>query len=342
MPGVLSTLLSVDVSKGVRIAVLAGGVGLSALLFCWKTPSRAVCTADEKYEKKSADEKMKLLYTRCRGWEGDAREYPEKNEFAHFLLDESYGPTFAYYSDELYTGQRKSIHPVGCVASGVFESFNNHPYSGVFTSEANPIIIRLSHAGQPKGNISIPGMAVKFLRDGLPSVNVFALNSFEGIEGGNFFSVDLSNHLPHPKAVANKIASLKFGAFSPHSTMVGISEFAEATQDGTPVEGEPNFPFQLRFVPNPNLATAPQFVNAAHDTPLGELMETIPMGTVLYTVLAIEYPEAPAKPIGAIRTTSPLIHSKYGDEKLFFRHQRMNDDLERRPEWRDHVTKSGY
>lgn len=41
--------------------------------------------------------------------------------------------------------------------------------------------------------------------------------------------------------------------------------------------------------------------------------------------------------VGRIWTESLTTTSIWGDEKLFFRHQRFNDDLTQRPEWFDHV-----
>lgn len=43
------------------------------------------------------------------------------------------------------------------------------------------------------------------------------------------------------------------------------------------------------------------------------------------------------KLIGRIHTTSITTPSLWGDEHMFFRHMRFNDDLARRPEWFDHV-----
>lgn len=41
--------------------------------------------------------------------------------------------------------------------------------------------------------------------------------------------------------------------------------------------------------------------------------------------------------IGTLRLDSPLVTSKFGDESLFFRHQKMDEDLALHPEWRAFV-----
>ena len=41
--------------------------------------------------------------------------------------------------------------------------------------------------------------------------------------------------------------------------------------------------------------------------------------------------------VGRIHTTSRTTTSLWGDRVLFFRHERFNDDLVRRPDWFDHI-----
>ena len=43
--------------------------------------------------------------------------------------------------------------------------------------------------------------------------------------------------------------------------------------------------------------------------------------------------------IGTLVTDSETTRSYYGDEKLLFRHQKLEDDLELRPEWAEHEKK---
>ena len=41
--------------------------------------------------------------------------------------------------------------------------------------------------------------------------------------------------------------------------------------------------------------------------------------------------------IGKIVTTSDMVTSMYGDTKLFFRHVRFEEDLDKKPEWLPHI-----
>lgn len=43
--------------------------------------------------------------------------------------------------------------------------------------------------------------------------------------------------------------------------------------------------------------------------------------------------------IGELRLTSDLFRSKWGDDKMFFRHQKMDDDLKFNPAWEPFVAR---
>jgi len=61
---------------------------------------------------------------------------------------------------------------------------------------------------------------------------------------------------------------------------------------------------------------------------------------VLFDVYALDEPiglGGEEKLIGRVWTESLTTTSLWGDVALFFSHQRINDDLARRPEWFDHV-----
>ena len=66
----------------------------------------------------------------------------------------------------------------------------------------------------------------------------------------------------------------------------------------------------------------------------------IPVGHELFEVWAMENPEAMGGSfyqIGHIEMTSEMVTSLYGDTRLFFRHVRTEEDLEERPEWKEHI-----
>ena len=59
---------------------------------------------------------------------------------------------------------------------------------------------------------------------------------------------------------------------------------------------------------------------------------------MLYEVIALEYPGAPEYHIANIVLDEQMVTSKWADEKMFFRHSRMDDDLRFHPEWASELT----
>ena len=174
---------------------------------------------------------------------------------------------------------------------------------------------------------------MKFLRSGIDSANVLAMGS--GQESWNFFKNDVMNHLPPPSEnFESMLFALRFRTATPHIGQVGISEWGRATEDGE-VEPKLEFPYRLRFHPSGKIV----FPDSFHG-PINEDLITLPMGTKLYDVFALDKPEemgGTEKMIGEVVLTSNLITSKWGDKKLFFRHQDMVEDLRHRPEWSKHT-----
>ena len=67
---------------------------------------------------------------------------------------------------------------------------------------------------------------------------------------------------------------------------------------------------------------------------------TIPTGTILYKVLALDKPlelGGSERQIAELVLTAPLTTSRWGDEHLFFRHQTMEDDTSLQPAWSQHL-----
>eukprot|EP01064_Diplonema_japonicum_P018392 TRINITY_DN2707_c0_g6_i1.p1 TRINITY_DN2707_c0_g6~~TRINITY_DN2707_c0_g6_i1.p1 ORF type:complete len:352 (+),score=67.46 TRINITY_DN2707_c0_g6_i1:54-1058(+) len=320
--------------KKTAMVVSGTGVGVASWLrWCWKSPTQHYA-ADVKYESLVAEEKAKLLWTRC-AEDTTPSTYPgTKDLLFDFLLAQNFHATMWYESDEMHPKtKKKNIHTIGGVCAGVFESSGDHDYTGVFASKSNPIIFRMSY-GEKQSRAAVPGIAVKFLRTGVPSANIMAMKDLNGVQTGNFFATPLRNHIHKTENFLFKMIEQKFAYFSPHARMLGLSEFGTATVDGKPVEKKDVvFPFCLLFEPNPELAEKPEWKNLNWDYPMEELFPHVPAGTMLYTISAFAEPGAPAKKIGVIKSTTPIISSKYGDEKLFFKHIRMDADLELRPEW---------
>ena len=69
----------------------------------------------------------------------------------------------------------------------------------------------------------------------------------------------------------------------------------------------------------------------------------IPNHTRLYTLIAFLHPwDKNGIVLGDLELTSKCVTSTYGDKKLFFRHQYIEDDVKLRPQWADAYFKDCY
>merc|ERR1711862_1017540 len=180
-------------------------------------------------------------------------------------------------------------------------------------------------------------MGIKFLRDGRESANLVAMYSLGGqpCEETNFFEHVWSNHIPATSDFGLKLVVDKFWQGSSCPQMVGLSDFA--TTDANTPAAPGSFPFELQFAPRSGIWGEPDFVHVDCDCmdydECVHNLEAIPNGTPLFVVWARASPGALLMPIGNITLTSKLAASAFGDEQLFFQHQRMEDDFAIHPEW---------
>ena len=128
----------------------------------------------------------------------------------------------------LFYGHReKFIHTVGVVATAEWRSVGDHSYTGVFTGSQH-VIIRLSLATRPdpRRMRTIPGIALKFLRDGVTSGNLVAMFSVDGQQSWNFFRNNFTNHIPSFQSPALFPLGVKFATASRNIQQVGLSDMA--------------------------------------------------------------------------------------------------------------------
>mmetsp|Transcript_30912 Transcript_30912/g.46932 ORF Transcript_30912/g.46932 Transcript_30912/m.46932 type:complete len:351 (-) Transcript_30912:98-1150(-) len=300
---------------------------------------------DSSYEYLTAAEKETIL------WEKVQETAGTKGSFSPFRLLQMFSkdlsPTVDHYSDFIPYEGGKPFHSVGAVATVKFDtSDNNSTFTGIFAEGSHHGVIRLSLALGIANSKYVPGLALKFLRNGMYSANVMAMESIDGQESGNFFERDFSNHITEAKLFTRKILERKFARTYAPPGMVGLSDIASFTEQGSPVcqDEEPCdivFPYELILKPNPMLRE--QFVDAApSEEGLEELVSAIPAGTKLYDVYARAEPQdTDLIPLGTLETTSEFLYSKFGDNELFFRHQRITDDFALRPEWNTNQRRRG-
>ncbi len=239
-------------------------------------------------------------------------------------------------SDESPNPWKKAIHAHGSVAKIKFIPTSSTPFTGLFKG-VDCGFLRLSVTGDPSDRGFAPGLAVKFLIDGHPSGNFSALVSLTGQgKNHNIFANEFSNIVPVANEFGPKFINWIFTRVTRYPTKLYLEDMAKIDQKGES-QTNPYYPYQIFLVPNPNL----KFSENPHD--FREDLASISSGISLFSVYGID-PEKletdsqkisdivdrpgyrqKATLIGHITTSSAFVSSLYGDNLLFFRHQRFGN-----------------
>lgn len=285
--------------------------------------------SSENYLKLSSNEKLSLLWNEISKDQTSFGFYSGFEVAKIFLSDLSV--TFNHKGDVLPINRKKLIHTTGNIAKAEWISTGDHPYTGIFTGSTN-MLLRFSIAKKidsskksadgALGNFA-PGISLKFLRDGTDSANLVAMFSTGGQSSWNPFKNDFTNNfsLGNP-SLAEKALATKFSSVTNNISAVGLKDMAQYGQDGKKIENI-KFPFKLIFRPASDVNS--KFSDEYTEYFTEQLLKINP-DTVLYNIYAIDSPGCPEVKIGKIVTKTNLIKSKFGDEKLFFRHGLIDDD----------------
>ena len=220
-------------------------------------------------------------------------------------------------SDFMPEGRQKIVHTYGSVAKFEFIPAEDTPYTGLFTG-VQCGLIRLSLAVRPNV-IVMPGAALKFFIDGIASRNIQLLYKFGGQPTYNFFANELTNRLQSLPPPLSTPLKATFGTVTRDPLKVSLRPMSLVNQEGFMVSSiVAKFPKTLVFVPNKSL----KFSAMPHE--IRSDIDQIPSGTVLYEVYAADSNQR--EYLGVVRTTSPFISSSFGDNNLFFNHQRVELD----------------
>eukprot|EP00927_Polykrikos_kofoidii_P025441 TRINITY_DN22844_c0_g1_i1.p1 TRINITY_DN22844_c0_g1~~TRINITY_DN22844_c0_g1_i1.p1 ORF type:complete len:410 (-),score=49.83 TRINITY_DN22844_c0_g1_i1:138-1367(-) len=276
------------------------------------------------YESRTAAQKQELVLAHVQS-DTSPGTYPNRLSVLAGVISESVMVSFDASSDVFPESRKKYIHSVGMVGGISFVSVGGHPYTGVFEG-AQHGLIRLSSAAKPGGSFT-PGAAFKFFRDGRRSANFVAMPSLDGqpCSNSNFFANDFKTHISATNNFGLKLIAAKFWQASYCPLMVGLSDVASATDDVF----NSVFPFELVLHPLVNVSCPCD----AYTTTFAAALSKLELGTKLFEVRAIKQFGDPSTVIGHIELSTKLTTSKFGDEQLFFRHQRMEDDFALKPEW---------
>lgn len=272
-------------------------------------------TLPDNYQSLSGKKKLDILWKNC--LEDTTGVGHASNLEACVTFLRNMNDTFDHASDERPWKRKKPIHATGPVVKARFDTVPFTPYTGIFKGCSN-VLLRFAPGAAPKPGILLPGVSAKFLRNGMPSGNMLALRK-TGTQKDtmNWFQDQMSHNAAAIDPPIGWFLSAKFKQASAFAVEIGVSELSDYDSNGIKVS-KPKFPFEMFLRPNPELSTI---------TP--ETLSDIKSGTKLYDVYAKEKEGSAQKKIGSITTTSKMTNSRYGDLKLFFQHQRREDDLAR-------------
>jgi hypothetical protein len=293
----------------------------------------------DKYFALKRNEKMEKLWEKI-SENKSLGKWPSAFETV-FLMTYSMKETFQHMGDEIFPGRQKKIHSVGTVSKCKFVAVENSRYTGMLKG-ASDMIVRYSVAApieykkrESRGNF-VPGISMKFLIDGKPSTNVMAMNSGMGSSNWNFFADNFTNNFDVPRDANHKVDAVgrKFSTFTKWIGALGLKELTSYDQFGKK-EDKAVYPFRLVLKPDEKLQT--KFPKEPTMDYIDQL-KSLKSGTVLYHVYAQRYAECTdLELIGHLEMTSDMITSKFADEKLFFRHVMIDDDLDENKGWSDYL-----
>lgn len=257
---------------------------------------------------------------------------------------ESVVTTFENEHDYLTVGRRKAIHGIGAVCQFHLEIPSSSPFTGILKAGSlNSGLIRMGSATDSLDEMT-PGVSIKFFRTGIMSANVLLLNSLLPLPENSFdfFSVPLSNHIqPGNLNFQLKILAQKFCQPGHCITKVGLSNLATHDQQGKK-QSQVNFPFKLVFVPSGQVS-----MSNAKPKNMDEFMarfKSIGAGTKLYSIKAYANPnDGQGMDLGSLVIgDGGCVSSKYGDTKLAFKHQWIEEDAKLKPQWTAAYLKDCY
>lgn len=293
---------------------------------------KCVYPVNNTYESQDWDAKLNQLWKNI-----DADHTSGSANSAAGGFTESVQTSFDNIGDTMPIGRSKVIHGIGAVCKFKLEMSSSSPFTGVFKAgDTAHGLIRMGSAlpVDTKSGV-VPGLGIKFLRSKVPSANFVALVSLSPLPNNeyNFFAETFSNHIPPAAGVAAIALAKKFTQKSGCPTQVGLSDICKYDSDGNTAD-KPAFPFQVTL-----RSKVVQFPSTPiNQGQLQEQLASIPAGTPLFEVGYFSDPKesqsgAPATILGTMVTDGPCVNSKFGDERLFFKHQLIEEDWAAEPYW---------
>jgi hypothetical protein len=197
-----------------------------------------------------------------------------------------------------------------------------NPYSGFFQESALGLM-RVSLTYRPYEKGVAPGIAFKFLQDSKSSLNVSVLTSLDNQgQDYNIFKKPFTNIVAPSKSISAKIIAYLFKRAAKRFNGVSVAHFSKKA------------PMALIFIPKEILKFPSR---PARD--FREDLKSLSSGRVIMDVYAMDLPRAMsfdelallpvekrlklATMVGSIGLDSRFVSSEFGDNGIFFFHERF-------------------
>jgi hypothetical protein len=248
------------------------------------------------------------------------------------IMIEDLHPTFEHYGDDFPEGRQKLIHTKGVIAKAELKIYNSEKnnYTGFLKQGSNNVLIRLSCASDYKTNKEplnnfIPGMAIKILRDGAPSVNTVCMHSTSGQNSWNFFKNNFTNSFEiDPDSTFDKILlARRFRKVTPNISTVGIRDFAAYTESNSIPDDKVVYPYRFELHPTPKVQ---EMFKDEFTEDFIDILKRIPVGTPIWYLDVYDRADCYPERIGVIINNTLFEPSRFADESMFFRHALPEED----------------
>jgi len=290
-----------------------------------------VYPASDKFDAQDHDTKANQLWAKITDESMVGKSAPVLSVIGTLksILTESMITAFDDHMETFPKMRKKVIHVQG-VNCPFRLDVTSKQFTGILQEGSTTGVIRMGSAASLESGPGIfPGFGIKWLRSGVGSADFVALRETGPGGSWDYFKSTLGNHVA-PAGALQKTG--KFQQASGCIDMVGLSNVCTWTQDGQKVD-KPVFPFEITFEAADINFPDEKKTNADLVTEL----ESIPVGSKLYNVYTYASPNdkiADKKTKLGVMTTIAQCHaSLFGDQHLFFRHQRMEEDFALAPEW---------
>ena len=253
------------------------------------------------------------------------------NEFKGFF-NMDFNLSFDVVSDSMPVGRIKRTHPRGTMTKVEFIAADDSPYTGCWRGFSHGVMrISETTATTPEAPKTSPGYGVKCLRDGMSSGNFFGMFAFDGQPSFNFFKNRWTTILQEANNMCARETVMKsLNSSTNHVGGTSVMELSQYDQYGNK-EQQPNWPFIVDSEPYDVYGWTDHYQNDFH-----EQLALIPENTAMFKLFGYDTPPEHGGEevfMGWLVSRSETTSSLWGDQRLFFQHKRMEDDIKERPHY---------